>query len=303
MLFICKPTGLSFDGRHWEVGDLADLGRAAQEEAEEKDPRGFKRPNPDGDNLIVSLLKLADKGVSDPGPYKGFTVGQKVDWEQVTVQDIYAAALAVRIKTKRIMEIRPQCGGCGKLPPEPRGIPLDEIKVYEASEEGLEVIQSGNSAIKMYGQYGEHISEGGEEPPYVTVALKPIRGKDMKTLDRLQEQDRFNVLEWQIVCGIEWIQLHGKEAVSGNTPIMSIFKHFSWDLRDAVDADQEELFGGPDAIVDWVCERCKTEQEEYLPLDRRFFGIDQDTRLRRKSRRSRSGSPRQRTSTPDSSSA
>lgn len=300
MIVTCKPTGMSFKARRWVVGDIAALSKQNEDDEKKKGTPPKKE-----EGMVREMVSLVDEGVVDPGPYKDLKPGEKVNWDMVISQDLYAAALFIRMKTKRVLEIRPVCEYCDKLVTEPLGFPLDEVVTYEASEEGLECIKTEEAFIVGYNEDGDCIVplEDGSLPeqPYVTVGLRPIYCSMLGTLDILQAQDKANFIDWQIVSGIEFIQLGDGPEARGNRPVMDVFEKLPLSIRDGIDRDQQTLFGGPDFVLDWTCdkEKCGREQETFLPLGPGFFGVDPRERLRRKKRNSSLASLRRKKDTSD----
>ena len=272
------PSGLIFRARKWRIGDISELIDVKED---------------DGSSLPKLMVELAAEEVIEPGPYK--FEDSKLDIQQLSLSDIAVANILIRVGTDPELLITPTCESCKKPQRSPKSIPLDEMPIYMASREGIEHLRTGVPIERQY-------------PDGIMLQLKAVRGRDFKTLSKLQEQNPKYILEYQAVLHISKVN-----APELSEPLMLVphirewYHKQSWRLRQEIEADIDELWGGADQIYKFRCDHaeCRTTQEQQVPLDQTFYGLDDQVKQRRRQKRSSSmksaGELMQTSSTPSSS--
>jgi hypothetical protein len=291
---ICCPSGLKFIARRWRIGDQAALLDVKEHQ---------------GSSLPKKMLALAAQEVIEPGPYN---FHDKLDTNVLTVADITVGNILIRAGTRRELYLRPTCNVCRRILREPIEYDLNDVgPFYMASMEGVEHIRTGTPVVRKYDN--------------VTVKLRAVRGSDLVEIGKLQEDDPVHMFEHQLVSYID--EIHGPgilEAVPRMNPmggpgldpnaplrnklhILEYVRSLPWEIRDQIDEDTEELFGGVDTTLSFKCDHpdCLGANEIQVPLDPSFYGLDASSRrLRRRktSMATRSASELMRSSSSPSSS-
>jgi len=275
-MHITCPSGLVFTARKWQIGDLTSL-ISVKDEAPTSLPK--------------EMVRLAATGVTEPGPYK-FKDGT-IDVDQLSLPDISVANVLIRLGHDAALLLQPTCESCRKMLKDPVEPNLEEMPVYEASQEGIEHLRTGAPIAREYYGY--------------TLKLKVMRGSDFATLAKLVDQDMKYVLEYQQVLHIA--EVSGRDL---KEPLVNMLDIREWyhvqeiDLHNEIEADIDELWGGVDQAFTFRCDRCLVEQKQNVPLDMTFYGLgDHKMRSRRQKRSSamKSAGQLMRTSSPLSSSA
>jgi hypothetical protein len=253
------PSGLVFNARHWKIGDQRVLLDTLSK----------------GTHLPYKMVAIVAQDVVDPGPYD-MEAGGPVDVEQMTNADITTANIIIRAGKKPIMSLQPSCARCGKIQRGVQDIPLDELSVFLADAEGIEHLGSNMPVERRVG-------DG------TRVFLKAVRGRDTANMAKLQEQEEEAMLEIMSCMHIAEIRssLH-REPLRRLPEIRKFWNEQDWDFRDVVEEGIDTLWGGIDLMYRFTCDHmsCNTEQEQALPLDLSFYGLDLVQRQRRRAKRS-----------------
>lgn len=251
------PSGLVFTARRWRIGDHSEM-----LDTREQQPAALPK----------RMLELAATGIVEPGPYK---FKDRLETDDMSIADITVANILIRVGTDPRLLLKPTCGACRKPVHQPKEIDLSELQVYQASKEGVEHLRTGSPLKRVYNG--------------IQVELKAIRGRDLGNLAKLQEQEPKYMIEHQLAASIAQISAPGTPApLTGMVHIREFLHEQEWDLRSAIEDDIDELWGGVDQTFSFQCDRpsCLTEQEQQVPLDLTFYGLDLSNR--RSSRRKRS---------------
>ena len=259
------PSGLVFEARNWRIGDQKEL---------------LKAKNDSPGTLPKRMVALAAEGVIDPGPYK-VAVGEKVDWDAASHPDIAVANVMSRAGKDPKYLFKPNCGGCGKLQKDHMDVDLLDMPVYSASAEGLQHLSTGEPIAKKIGK--------------VQLLFKAIRGQDIATLIKLQEEDETAMLEVLTCMHLQQIKAPKlAEPLETLPAIRKFWNEQDWNFREEVEAISDTLFGGIDMTFRFTCDHmsCNVEQEQSIPLDLNFYGLDLEARRRRRAKGSTAKSVR-----------
>ena len=260
------PSGLVFEARSWRIGDQKEL---------------LKAKNDGPGTLPKRMVALAAEGVIDPGPYK-VEVGGRINWDDVSHSDIAVANVMIRAGKDSKYIFQPNCAGCGKLQKDHMDVDLLDMPVYPASAEGLQHLSTGEPVAKQIGQ--------------IQLLFKAIRGRDINTLVRLQEEDEEAMLEVLTCLHIQQIRApKSSEPLETLPDIRRFWNEQDWDFREEVEAISDTLFGGIDMTFRFTCDHmsCRVEQEQAIPLDLNFYGLDLHARQRRRAKGSSAKSVRE----------
>lgn len=272
------PSGLIFSARGWKIGDHASMLDMKDELA---------------GGLPKLMVKLASQSVIDPGPYK-MTAGGPVDWDIVSHADIAVANVLIRAGKDPELRLMPNCVSCRKLQRDAKEVNLLDLPVFEASEQGKTHLSSGvpiNDTIQG-----------------IPISFKAILGKDMLTVSILQEQEEQHMLEITTCMGIASISPKGQEPLTSLPDIRKFWREQDMTFMQEVETKLDTLFGGVDMTYRFTCDHltCRAEQEQSVPLDLSFYGLDLAGRQSRRARSSTGKSVRelmQRASSPSSASS
>jgi hypothetical protein len=281
------PSGLQFVARPWRIGDQAELLNTKEQL---------------GGMLPKKMLSLAALDVIDPGPYK-FT--NRIDVDELSIPDITVGNILIRIGTRKELWLRPTCASCRKILRDPIEVDLTELgPFYMASPEGVDHLKTGVPIQRDYGD-GVH------------ARLRAIRGCNLLDISKLQEEDPEHIVEHQLVAYIDEISGPGtveavamteKGAPLRNKPhILRYIRTLPWEIREKIEMDVDELFGGVDTTITFRCDHpeCTAMNEVQVPLDLNFYGLDNSARrskLRKNSLATRSAVELMRSSSSPSSS-
>lgn len=256
------PSGLVFQARKWKIGDINTL-LSSREDATS--------------SLPLKMVQLAAQSVIEPGPYP-FEKGGQIDWEQISHADISVANIAVRCGSgsDTVLLMHPNCAACRRLLIDPVEVDLLDLPIYMAREEGRVHLHSGQPI--------ERTVEGHK------VWLRAIRGSHMPMMAKLQDQEAELMLEVLTCMSIEAVMPKGrKDGKLTNLPdIRKFWREQSWGFKEAIEEDVDTLFGGIDMRYSFTCDRisCRVEQEQTVPLDPSFYGLDLESRQSRRVKRS-----------------
>lgn len=257
-MYVPCPSGFVFDARKWRLGDIQSL---------------IKRKEDPGGLLPLRMVELAGQTVVDPGPYP-FKPDEPIDWRLVSHADIACANIGVRCLSDPLLVIQPNCGACGKLRQDALEIELLDQPIYPASDEGKEHLSTGNPiAIEVQGH---------------SIVLKALRGEGMATMAKLQEQEPEAMLEILTCMGIAAITTVDGKQLNTIPEVRAFVREQDFDFGNAIDTELDVLFGGVDMSYRFTCDHiaCRTEQEQTVPLDLRFYGLDPEARQQRRASRS-----------------
>jgi hypothetical protein len=251
-------SGLIFDARKWKIGDISEL-------------VGTKDREPT--TLPKKMVELAATGIVESGPYN--FPDNTLDTSQMSIADISIANILIRVGIDSILSLRPTCGACKRQLRDPIDVPLDEMPIFMASQEGVESLRTGAPVKRQYGD--------------VTLHLKAALGADLATLAMLREQAPKYVVEYMHVVHIA--EVHDpklKEPLNMLAHSREWYHEQDMPLHSALDEDIDELWGGVDQSYDYRCDHmtCRTEQEGEVPLDLTFYGLERQTRRSRRAKRS-----------------
>lgn len=268
------PSGLVFTARKWRIGDHSVL---------------LDMKEHQGSSLPMKMLELAATSIVNPGPYK---FKDKLITEDMSIADITTANVLLRVGTDPVLVLRLTCAHCRKPLREAVDVLLDELPVYPASKEGAEHLRTGVPVQRTYNG--------------VSVALRAPRGKDLERLSKLQEQEPKFMIEYQLATSVAELKVPGKEGP------LTLFEHIKefiheqdWSFREQLENDVDELWGGVDQGFTFQCDHaCSVTQEQQVPLDLAFYGLDlsaKQSRRRRCSSAKSAGELMRSSSSPSSS--
>ncbi|MBM4370115.1 MAG: hypothetical protein FJ098_00575 [Deltaproteobacteria bacterium] len=284
-------TGLVFEARPWNLGDIEDLLGSTSE---------------DSPPLPLLMLRLVAGKVLDPGPYLTLPVGEQVDLNKVSHSDITLANIAVRAATPpTTLELEPSCRFCGKGAGV-KDVDLRDFTIIPYSQEALEALKTGKGIARQYvlddlsqgpprgsgrakGKAKEKTKEttgeskgkgeGKGEGDIITVILRDILGADSIQMAKQQGAEPSRAIAIQTCVHIESLQV-GSRTITGMHPLLQFWKTAPWSFQQQLDQDVDRLFGGVDTSMDFECVHCTRKQTTVLPLDMAFFGVDPEKRLR-----------------------
>jgi len=280
MLIEGLPTGFSFHARKWNIADQRIF---------------LPVINRNPATVARAMVQVASDKVENPGPYP-FTKGGKVDWDKVMDQDISVANMLMRAHTKRWLDVQPMCSRCGERPAAQLSIDMFEVvkDLYPASDKGKECIRA----------YLEN-----EQPTQCLVgqaiySVVPLLGKDAERLGELVKSHKEAVADIQMAMHIVHVRTEEGVELSGFQDILGYIGRGEWDVRPSLEDLIDDLFGGLEEIYDWTCKQmvCNQSNQDIVPLDLSFYGLDTGRRQRRRQRHSTAGksqtSPTPNTSLP-----
>ena len=256
MIITC-PSGLQFEARPWTLGDQNHLTDTETVEAGQ---------------LPMKMVEVVCVRLVEPGPYS-FTT--KVDFGQVTLSDITAANIQIRMRSDKDSKFPfdTPCQHCGLM--QHVEVDLAEVDVFACSDEGIEHVHVGVPlTVELESDKG-----------LAVVHLKLLRGKDLSIVAKWQEKDPGKMLEIQACLSIEKIILAGNnDSVMGMPKIRAFWQRQSWGFGGTVRDALDEAEGGADVIYKHRCDPikgCGKEQEGVLPLGPEFYGLQRSQTRRR----------------------
>jgi len=253
MLVKCL-TGLTFEARPWNLGDIEAL---------------LEPTDLESATLQTRMLSLVAGKVTDPGPYR-FEVGSPPDVDEMSVSDITLACISIRARTPP-KELEPEipCSSCGDV--KVREVRFEDFPVAPYSDEAREALAAGQPVERTY--------DLGDGKP-VRVLLVDSLGKDILRAAKYAEGNPVKILAVQNCQHIHSVKQGRKEYV-GLHEVLQFYRRAPWTFQDALERDIDSLFGGVDTSIEFTCPACGLKQTAVLPLDLAFFGLDPERRQRR----------------------
>jgi hypothetical protein len=250
MLIKCL-SGLSFNARHWCVADRKNLNDIQLRKS------GL---------LLKRMVEILDEGVENPGPYD-FEQGRKAKWSKVYIADILSALLEIRKARNSVYDFDTSCANqdCGAK--MELSIALDDVKLNEISQEGINFLNTGELIEKTV-----PLSDMPGEKDCALVKLKLLNGNDMAVLQKHYRSDPASIEELQTLMHIaEITPTNAKDPYKEFRKIKSYVFAQDPSFIDIIDEILLEVGGGVDTRITSSCNQCALEQSFTLPFGRLFF--------------------------------
>jgi hypothetical protein len=244
-MLVATPSGLAFQARKWKIGDRRLI----------HDKKLIKQGL-----LTRRMLEAVDHGVEEAGPYQDLAKGTKVDWSVVYIGDIVDALIGIRIATKPVLDFTQNCPNCGKK--NSFSADLRELKSEPMPEEGRKHLTT-NVPMQL------KIPNNGEE---CVVHIKMLRGEDLPSLTKWQQQGSADAEEAQVVLHIEQVAAPSlPEPLTSTQAIWSFYREADWDFQSTIDEHITKVSGGVDTRIDADCKHCDVEFSTSIPFGPEFF--------------------------------
>jgi len=269
-----------------------------------------------GGTLVGEILNRLQEPpyVLDVGAYGGtLAEGRPVDFRKVLITDIESAIYRCRQATGMPIIVQPNCNSCGRVTPDPLEIDLSTVDHWSCSDAGLQCL-SGGASVEIVGQRW-------------TVTLAPPTLARTVAIDKILAQPGMFPVSLRVdstLLSSIGVVVRNAEAVlegasvpppevaavdravgevntiarvaSGPKDVLSLpldiiqWWHTmdDWRLRQDIQDEIEDLWGGIDAAYTWTCKAdstiCNMEQDGRIPLDLSFFGLGTAAGRRRRNR-------------------
>ena len=243
-------SGLKFQARKWKLSDRKVL--LNQKIAKQG-------------RMLTEMLKVADLGLIDPGPYTDsvFQTGKPVPWDHVLVADIMSALIKLRACNSPTIEFHAPCENeqCSSSKPMDVTIDVREIEIAPPSQTGLEHIRSGVPFTSTI-----HTDEGS-----VPLKLRLLKGSDLSTMRKYYDQDALEGLDAQTILHIAEVQLPNGDVLERFVDIYKWYQDQSFEFNESLLEALAPHGGKVDPVVDFECPTCGHNNRVEVPFGPTFF--------------------------------
>jgi len=254
MIEVKCPSGLAFSARFWTNKDRQII--IGHKHARSGSP-------------LARMVSVVTLEILDPGPYE-LSRQETIDWQNVTMEDMFAALVQIRKSRRPIIEFSITCQ-CGAEIPIKKD--LNDLEIRPHSDMTIELIKTGGLYQVDDVLYKSATGDTPEER--ISVALRTLRVRDMSVLQRHQRDNPERLFDAQLVLQISEISRGDGSKITGFLPIWNFFEEGSWEFRDELMSIGEELDAdaGVEMSFDIQCRSvsCGMEGQAKLPFGLEFF--------------------------------
>jgi hypothetical protein len=256
------PSGLRLPARKFKVDELLELAHAHHRN--------------DADGGLSRVVERCLETIEDPGAYKTFRSGHRVDINRMLTGDMMVGARDIRVESigPEYPGFRPKCSTCDRQQPE-MTVDLTEFDVRPLPEESKKILLEGD------GIFQTKIPSTGQTVKYklstVDQSSRVIKLKQSWQKRLLKNNDPFA----KLIMGalpLDFL-LAQVQTVEGEDIERDPIKKCEWarnlDLGDfyALEQAMRDADCGLDATVEFECDLngCRAHNEAAVPLAGEFF--------------------------------